>query len=124
MPGKRPTTIAQYIDAAPKVGQPHLRRLYALLKSVAPDAEETIKWGSPFFVEPRFLFAFSAHKTHLSFTPMPSGLAPFRKELAKHDTTTNMLRIRYDEPLPAALILRIARRRVRDVSQRDDDTFW
>ena len=38
-----------------------------ILKSVAPEAEEAIKWGTPFFVEPRFLFAFSAHKAHLNF---------------------------------------------------------
>jgi uncharacterized protein YdhG (YjbR/CyaY superfamily) len=124
MARKRPTTIAGYIDAAPEAGRPHLLRLYALLKSVAPDAAETIKWGNPFFVEPRFLFAFSAHKSHLSFAPMPSGLEPFRKELAKHDTTTNMLRIRYDEALPEALILKIARRRLRDVRKRADDAFW
>ena len=60
MASKRPTTIAEYIRAAPREGQPHLRRLYAILKSVAPEAEEAIKWGTPFFVEPRFLFAFSA----------------------------------------------------------------
>jgi uncharacterized protein YdhG (YjbR/CyaY superfamily) len=124
MARKRPTTIAGYIEAAPAAGQPHLRRLHALLKSVAPDAEETIKWGNPFFVEPRFLFAFSAHKSHLSFTPMESGLAPFRKELARYDATKVMLRIPYSEPLPEALIRRIARRRVRDVARRDDDAFW
>ena len=62
MGSKCPTTIAEYIGAAPREGQPHLRRLYAILKSVAPEAEEAIKWGTPFFVEPRFLFAFSAHK--------------------------------------------------------------
>ncbi len=58
----RPTTIAEYIRAAPAVGQPHLCKLCKILKSVAPKAEETIKWGTPFFVEPRFLFAFAAYK--------------------------------------------------------------
>jgi uncharacterized protein YdhG (YjbR/CyaY superfamily) len=43
MTGKRPTTIAKYIQAAPREGRPHLRRLYAILKRVAPEAEETIK---------------------------------------------------------------------------------
>ena len=118
------TTIAEYIRAAPREGQPHLRRLYAILKSVAPEAEETIKWGTPFFVEPRFLFAFSAHKAHLNFTPMAAGLEPFRKELAKHKTTKGMLQIPYDKPLPEDLVRRIAERRVRDVRQRKDDAFW
>ena len=74
MASKRPTTIAEYIRAAPREGQPHLRRLYAILKSVAPEAEEAIKWGTPFFVEPRFLFAFSAHKAHCNFAPTAAAL--------------------------------------------------
>ncbi len=124
MASKRPTTIAEYIRAAPREGQPQLRRLYTILKSVAPRAEEQIKWGNPFFVEPRFLFAFSAHKAHLNFTPMPAGLDPFRAELKKHRTTKGVLSIPYDKPLPEALIRKIAARRVRDVSERKDDAFW
>ena len=46
MASKRPTTIAKYIRAAPCEGQPHLRRLYAILKSIAPQAAEAIKWGT------------------------------------------------------------------------------
>jgi uncharacterized protein YdhG (YjbR/CyaY superfamily) len=124
MKNKRPTTIAAYIEAAPREGQPHLRRLYAILKSVAPKATETIKWGTPFFVEPRFLFAFSAHKAHLSFAPMASGLEPFRKELAQHKTTKNFLQIAYDESLPEGLIRKIAKRCLREVRKRKDDSFW
>ncbi|MEO8307309.1 MAG: DUF1801 domain-containing protein [Pseudomonadota bacterium] len=119
-----PTTIAQYIRNAPPQGQPHLRRLHALLKSVAPGATETIKWGTPFFVEPRFLFSFSAHKSHVSFAPMAAGLEPFRKELEKHVTTKNFLKIPYDKPLPEALIRKIARHSLCTVRQRDGDGFW
>lgn len=120
----RATTIAEYIAAAPPAGQPHLRQLYALLKRVAPKAEETIKWGNPFFIEPRFLFAFSAHKAHLNFVLMESGLLAFRKELEKHTTTKGTLQVRYDEPLPVALIRKIAMRRLKDVRERKDDGFW
>ena len=124
MPGQRPTTIAEYIAAAPAAGQPHLRRLYAILKSVAPQAQEAIKWGTPFFVEPRFLFAFSAHKAHLSFAPSPAALEAFRKELAPHKTTRNMLQIRYDQPLPEALVRKIAEYCVQALRAREDDAFW
>lgn len=124
MAGKRPTTIAEYIRAAPREGQPHLRRLYALLKSIAPEAEEAIKWGTPFFVEPRFLFAFSAHKAHLSFAPTAAGLKTFRKELEKHETTQGTLKIPYKEPLPEGLVRRIAEYCVREVRERENDAFW
>jgi uncharacterized protein YdhG (YjbR/CyaY superfamily) len=121
---KRPNTIAEYILAAPNQGQPHLRKLYAILKGVAPDAEETIKWGNPFFVEPRFLFAFSAHKAHVSFAPMAAGLDPFRKELTKHKTTKNFLQVPYDKPMPETLIRKIAKQRLRDVRESKEDAFW
>jgi uncharacterized protein YdhG (YjbR/CyaY superfamily) len=125
MASKRPTTIAEYIQAAPRAGQPHLRRLYAILKSVAPEAEETIKWNTPFFVEPRFLFAFSAHKAHLGFTPSPAALEPFRQELKQHETTpAGILKVPYDEPLPEDLIRKIAEHRLQMVSEREDDSFW
>jgi uncharacterized protein YdhG (YjbR/CyaY superfamily) len=124
MASKRPTTIAEYIRAAPRAGQPHLRRVYAILKSVAPEAEQVIKWGTPFFVEPRFLFAFSAHKSHLSFAPTAKALAAFRTELKKHDTTKNMLKIPYDEPVPEDLIRKLAQFSVRNLSGRASEAFW
>jgi len=124
MASERPTTIAAYIQAAPREGQPHLRRLYAILKSVAPEAEEAIKWGTPFFVEPRFLFAFSAHKAHLSFAPSAAALEAFRKELEKHKTTKETLQLPYDQPLPEELIRKIAEHRLRVVREREDDAFW
>jgi uncharacterized protein YdhG (YjbR/CyaY superfamily) len=124
MARKRPTTIAAYIRAAPRAGQPHLRRLYAILKSVAPEAEETIKWGTPFFVEPRFLFAFAAFKAHVDFAPTAAALEHFRKETTPYRTTRNYLQIPYTEPLPEDLIRRISEYRVKVVSERDDDGFW
>lgn len=124
MASKRPTTIAEYIEAAPREGRPHLRRLYDILKSVAPDAEETIKWGVPFFVEPRFLFSFSAHKAHCNFAPSAEALEAFREELEMHRTTKNYLQIPYEEPVPEDLVRRIAEYRLEEVRGREDDAFW
>lgn len=124
MASKRPTTIAEYIRAAPRDGQAHLRRLYAILKSVAPEAQEAIKWGTPFFVEPRFLFAFSAHKAHLSFAPTAAALAAFREELENHKTTKGTLQIPYNNSLPEDLVRRIAEYCLRDVRDRKDTAFW
>lgn len=124
MKDDRPTTIEAYIQAAPQKGQAHLRQLYQLLKSVAPEAQETIKWGTPFFVEPRFLFAFSAHKAHLGFAPTVGTMEAFREELGQQATTKNTLKVAYNEPLPEDLLRRMAEHCVREVSEREDDSFW
>jgi uncharacterized protein YdhG (YjbR/CyaY superfamily) len=122
--GRRPKTITEYIQAAPRQAHPHLRRLHAILKSVAPEAEETIKWGVPFFIEPRFLFSFSAFKTHCVFAPSPEALERFRNELKAHKTTKNYLQIRYDQPLPEELVRKIAGYRLKVVRERHDAAFW
>lgn len=124
MAAKRPTTIAEYIAAASPAAQPHLRQVYQILKSAAPGAEEAIKWGNPFFIEPRFLFAFSAHKAHLSFAPSAKALKAFKKELEKHQTTDNFLKIPYGEPVPEKLVRRLAEFQVKALRARKDDNFW
>ena len=120
----KPTTIAQYISAAPPAGQSHLRELYAILKSVAPDAEETIKWNTPFFIEPRFLFSFSGHKTHCNFAPSENALHVFSEKLEPHQTTKNFLQIPYSQPMPEKLIREIAEYRLKMVAERENDEFW
>ena len=124
MTTKRMTSADQYIEHAPPKAQPHLRKLREILTRVAPKAQETIKWGNPFFVEPRFLFAYSAHKNHVSFAPSAEALDAFRSELETCDTTKHFLKIPYDRPLPEALIRKIAKHRLKMVSERDDDNFW
>lgn len=93
-----------------------------MLKKLAPDATEAIKWGNPVFEEGRILFAFSAHKSHINFAPTPAALAPFRDELAKYKTGKGTLQIPYDKPIPVELVRRIAKFRVKDV--RENDARW
>jgi uncharacterized protein YdhG (YjbR/CyaY superfamily) len=124
MAGKRPATVAEYIRAAPKEGQPHLRRLHAILAKAAPTADQVIKWGNPFFVEPRYLFSYSACKAHLNFAPSPKTLERFRKDVGKHKTTKYFLQVRYDEELPEALIRKMAEHCVKELRKRKDDAFW
>jgi len=125
MASKRPKTIPEYIKAAPEESKAHLTRLYAILRGVAPKAEETIKWGMPFFVEPRFLFAFSAHKAHVGFTSSNDALDPFRDKLRDYEITkTGILKIPYNKPIPENLIKKIAKARMRIVGDRNDESFW
>lgn len=124
MSTSRPTTISEYIKGAPIEGKSHLKQLYKILKSVAPKAEEAIKWGVPFFVEPRFLFSFAAFKSHCCFAPMGAALEEFREELKPYQTTKNYLKLPYNQPIPEDLIRRIAAHCVQVVSEREDDSFW
>jgi uncharacterized protein YdhG (YjbR/CyaY superfamily) len=122
MPTPKPTTISQYINAAPKEGRTKLRELRAILKKVAPKAKEALKWGSPVFEEKRILFAFSAFKSHLNFMPTRRTLEAFKEDLSDYTIGKDTIQFPYDKPLPKALIRKIALHRAKDV--RENDARW
>ncbi len=115
----KPTSIAAYIAAAPAAGKPLLNELYALLKGVAPQAQENIKWNSPVFEQGRILFSFSAHRQHANFIPTPATLEAFPKELEGFTVGKMALQLPYDKPLPKALIKKLAKHRLKDVLEND-----
>jgi len=119
MPKTKPTTVTEYIEAAPKEAQGKLRELRAILKKAAPNATETLKWGSPAFEDKRILFSFSAYKSHLNFMPTRPALEPFKKELSVYTTGKDTIQFPYDKPLPKALIRRIASFRIKQVREKD-----
>ena len=55
MSKSKPSTVDEYIAAAPSYAKEHLQELHAILKKVAPKAIEALKWGTPVFVENRNL---------------------------------------------------------------------
>jgi uncharacterized protein YdhG (YjbR/CyaY superfamily) len=112
-------TVSEYIAAAPNEAQKQLREIRSLLRKVAPDATETLKWGSPVLEEKRILFSYSAHKSHLNFMPTGPAIEPFRKELAAYKTGKDTIQFPYDKPLPKALIRKIAIYRANQVREKD-----
>lgn len=119
MPRPKPTTVDEYVKTAPQYARGKLQELRAVLKSVAPKAKETLKWGSPVFEDDRILFADAAFKTHVNFMPTPSAMRPFKKELAKFTTGKGSIQLPYDKPLPKALIRRIAAYRVKELREKE-----
>ncbi|QYJ80124.1 iron chaperone [Shewanella acanthi] len=121
----KPETIAEYIEnAAPKC-RAHLEEMYIILKTVAPNAQEAIKWGHPFFIEPRFLFSFSAHKEHMGFATTNAAIEPHLAQVKDFEITQRgILKIPYRKALPKSLVMAIATTQLQLVSTRNDDNFW
>ena len=122
MPAAKPATVDEYINAAPKEAKEKLMEIRTILRKVAPNATEGLKWGSPVFEEKRILFAYTAFKSHLNFMPTHSSLMPFKKELADYVTGKDTIQFPYNKPLPKTLIRKIATFRARDV--RENDARW
>jgi len=109
----KPTTVDEYLAAAPEVARPHLEALRAILSAAAPGATESLKWGQPAFTRQRIVFCFAGYKDHANFMPTPATLDVFRAEVeaAGLSATDGVLRLPYDAPLPVELIRRMAEHR-------------
>lgn len=109
---KEVASIDAYIKGYPKKAQILLNELRTLIAKIAPQAEETIKYGIPTFVLNGNLVHFGAYEKHIGFYPGASGIVAFKKELAKYKSGKGSVQFPIDEPLPDTLIERIVRFRV------------
>jgi uncharacterized protein YdhG (YjbR/CyaY superfamily) len=115
----KPKTVDEYIELAPETAQEKLIEIRSILSKVAPTATEVLKWGKPVFASKTILFAYSAHKFHLSFIPTGLALKPFEKELSGYTVKKDSIQFSYDKPLPKELIQKIAKYRTHEVEERD-----
>jgi uncharacterized protein YdhG (YjbR/CyaY superfamily) len=115
----RPTTITEYINAAPKEARKKLREMRASIRESAPRAKESLKWGMPAFSYRRILVTFAAFKHHIGFYPTPSAVKAFAKDLSKFVTAKGSIQFPLEKPLPLPLIRKITAFRVRESVEED-----
>lgn len=110
----KPSTIEEYIDAAPAAVQERLLRMHECIRKSAPGAIEGLKWGMPAYSYRKILVTFAVFKNHIGFYPMPSAISAFAKELSGYKTASGSVQFPLDEPLPAGLITKMVKFRVRE----------
>jgi uncharacterized protein YdhG (YjbR/CyaY superfamily) len=115
----RPTSITEYINAAPKEARKKLREMRACIRASAPGATESLKWGMPAFSYRRILVTFAAFKNHIGFYPTPSAVRAFANDLSKFVTAKGSIRFSLEKPLPLPLIRKITAFRVRESIEED-----
>src|SRR3954447_697577 len=67
--GRREARIDAYIERAPAFARPILAHIRSVVHDSAPDVDETIKWGVPYFEHKGLVCGMAAFKAHcvLSF---------------------------------------------------------
>jgi uncharacterized protein YdhG (YjbR/CyaY superfamily) len=90
-----------------------LLRMRALVRSVAPDAEERISYGMPAFYRNGPLVFYAAFKDHIGFYPLPDGVETFAPELAEYERTKGSIHFPLGKKLPAGLVKRIVKYRLK-----------
>jgi len=118
----KPTTVTEYINAAPKEARQKLREMRATVRAAAPGAAEGLKWSMPAYSYRRILVTFAAFKHHIGFYPTPPAVKAFAKQLSGYKTASGSIQFPLDKPLPLDLIRKITAFRVRE--SVDDDKKW
>lgn len=112
MNAERAETIDAYISGAAPAAQPILRKIRALIRKSAPDAEEIISYQMPAFRQNGILLYFAAFKNHIGMFPPVRGDEELERELERYRGPKGNLQFPLDEPMPYKLIARIATLRV------------
>jgi uncharacterized protein YdhG (YjbR/CyaY superfamily) len=115
----RPKSITEYINAAPKEARKKLREMRACIRTSAPGAKESLKWGMPAFSNRRILVTFAVFKHHIGFYPTPSAVRAFANDLSKFTTASASIQFPLEKPLPLHLIRKITAFRVRESIEKD-----
>ena len=111
---RRPTTIDGYITQFPEDVQVILQKIRAVIKEIAPFAEEKISYQMPGFYLNGMLVWFGAHQNHIGFYPTGSGIEAFKEDLRGYKFSKGAVQFPLDQPVPYDLIRKMVRFRVEE----------
>lgn len=103
----QPKNVDEYISSQPKYVRERLQAIRQTIKSAAPNAQEKLSYGMPYYSLNGRLIYFAAHQNHIGIYPMPAGVKAFEAELKPYKTAKATIRLPNDQPLPLGLIRRV-----------------
>ena len=106
--------VDTYIRGFLPATQKALQEIRAIVRRNAPEAKESISYGMPAYTLNGPLVYFAAFKTHIGFYATPKGHAEFAAALARYKSGKGSVQFPLAEKLPAALIARMVRFRVKE----------
>lgn len=106
------TSVDAYIEQFPAEVQERLNQMRTTIRAAAPDAQETLGYGMPAYVQEGPVVYFGAAKTHVGFYPTPLGVETFADEFARFKGAKGSVQFPNDEPLPLDLVRAVTEKRV------------
>jgi uncharacterized protein YdhG (YjbR/CyaY superfamily) len=118
--GVRAGVVDKYLAGVPEEKRATLEQLRKTIRTVVPGAEEILWYQMPTFkFEGRPLVTFAAFKNHCSLFPMSNAVIKAHEaELKSYVTSKGTVRFTSDKPLPATLVKKIVRARIKENQAR------
>jgi uncharacterized protein YdhG (YjbR/CyaY superfamily) len=115
-----PKSVDDYLAALPQEQRAALEKLRKTIRAAAPEATEAISYQMPAFKDHgRFLVSYAAFKDHCSLFPASYAvMEALEEELKPYFSAKGTLRFTPDKPIPAALVKKIVKARLRENAER------
>lgn len=116
---KKEKEVDQYLKSLPRDNQKALEHLRKTIRDTVPYADEGFSYGVPAFkINSKPLVCYASFKNHCGFYPMsPEVLNSFAPDLTGFETVKGTIRFTVDKPLPAALVKRIVKARLKELKK-------
>ena len=113
-------SVASYYAHLPEPARSTLQTVRAAILSACPkNTIETISYGIPTFKHNGGIVAIAAFKNHCSLFPMSYFVIDkFRPQLSRFEVSKGTVRFPIDKPLPAALLKKIVKARLAQMSEK------
>jgi uncharacterized protein YdhG (YjbR/CyaY superfamily) len=106
------------LDDLPPAQKAALERVRAVVRDLAPDAEEGTSYGVPAYIHAgRPLLGFSAAKKHLSIFPFsPAAIEAVKDRLGGFDLAKGTIRFTPERPVPEDVLADVVRARMQEIA--------
>lgn len=106
------TTVDEYIKNAPHERKRVLEEIRRVIKETAPEAEEKLSYGMPYYGYKGRLVYFAYAKNHLGLYIPPPIIEQHKEDLKGYQTSKSAVQIPYGKALPVALIKKLLKARI------------
>ena len=112
--------VDEYLKDLPPDVKSMLQKVRKVIKAAAPKAEEVISYGIPTYKYKGPLLHFAAFKDHCSFIVISRAVSEiFKDEFSAYKSSGRTIHFFPNNPLPAELIKKIVKVRVRENEERE-----
>jgi uncharacterized protein YdhG (YjbR/CyaY superfamily) len=115
------SSVAEYLAALPTDRREAVELLRRTVRAAAPDATETIAYDMPALRSHggQFLVSYAAYKKHYSLFPASGAVVEaLGGELTPYLAGKGTIRFPADKPIPVALVAKIVKVRLSEISAR------
>ena len=110
--------VDEYLAGVPKEARATLEKLRQTIRAAAPMASEVISYQMSRYKHHGMVVGFAAFKNHCSLFPGAAVMDAHKEELSRYDTSKGTIRFPARKPLPAALVRKLVKARIKENEAR------